>query len=102
MNLPFRAPSSTACNDIPVLREVAGEGASFFPVGDAEALADRIDTLAQDPARWRALSRAAIENAARFSWDRAASEVEAIFARAMGRDPRGAGNEEGARNRPPS
>ena len=76
-------------SDIPVLREVAGEGAMFFPTGDAAALAERIDALARDPARQRVLARAALENAARFSWDRAAGEVEAIFARALGRDQRG-------------
>ena len=82
-------------SDIPVLREVAGEGALFFPVGDANALAERIDALAHDPASQRILARAALDNAARFSWDRAAGEVEAIFARALGRDQRGRGQGQG-------
>ena len=71
-------------SDIPVLREVAGEGAVFFPPGDAQALAARIEALRRDHAHWLVLSRAAIDNAARYSWDSAAAEVEDIFLRALG------------------
>ena len=68
-------------SDIPVLREVAGDGALFFPRGDAAAMADRISTLLGDAARWDELSSAASENAARFSWSKSAQETADVFRR---------------------
>lgn len=71
-------------SDIPVLREVAGEGALYFPAGSAEALADRMSALASDPALWRRMHEAALRNAARFSWTRAAAETAGVFKAVLG------------------
>ena len=67
------------CADIPVLREVAGEGALFFPPHDAPALAGRIKSMFGDPHMQRRMSQASLDNAARFSWRKAAGETETIF-----------------------
>jgi glycosyltransferase involved in cell wall biosynthesis len=66
-------------SDIPVLREVAGEGALFFPEGDAEAMAACMQRLYEDDHLFLELSEKAKKNAARFSWDKAAKETSALF-----------------------
>ncbi len=67
------------CADIPVLREVAGEGALFFAPEDPSALASRIKSVFGDPHLQRRMAQASRDNAARFSWRKAASETEDIF-----------------------
>lgn len=67
------------CADIPVLREVAGEGAMFFPPNDAGALADRMKSVFGDNRLQQRMVQASRDNAARFSWRKAAGETEAIF-----------------------
>lgn len=67
------------CADIPVLREVAGEGALFFAPSDAGALAERLGTLFDDAALRQRMAALSLKNAARFSWTRAADETEKIF-----------------------
>jgi glycosyltransferase involved in cell wall biosynthesis len=67
------------CSDIPVLREVAGKGALFFAPDDAQALASRIKSVFGDTQVQRRMSRASLDNAARFSWHKAAAETESIF-----------------------
>ena len=74
--------------DIPVLREVAGEGALFFPAGDSEALADRMTALAQDPVLWRRMHEAALRNVSGFSWERAAEQTSTTFRDAIAIDTR--------------
>jgi glycosyltransferase involved in cell wall biosynthesis len=65
--------------DIPVLREVAGAGALYFHEGDAEGMAAHMHALVADADLWRGMHAAALANAAGFSWDKAASEIEAVF-----------------------
>jgi glycosyltransferase involved in cell wall biosynthesis len=67
------------CADIPVLREVAGEGAMFFPPDDAQALARRLRSVFGDGELRRTLAQSSLRNAARFSWRKAARETESIF-----------------------
>src|SRR5204862_7098793 len=43
----------TIASDIPAPREVAGEAAAYFPVGDAAALAGRLRAVLSDPAAAR-------------------------------------------------
>jgi glycosyltransferase involved in cell wall biosynthesis len=69
------------CSDIPVLREVAGEGALFFSPHDADVLAASIHAVMSDMALREKLSDAARRNAARFSWSRAAADAESLFER---------------------
>lgn len=67
------------CADIPVLREVAGSGALFFPPHDAAALARHIKALFGDAGLRQRMAKASLDNAARFSWRKAARETEDIF-----------------------
>ncbi|MEJ2793939.1 glycosyltransferase family 1 protein [Iodobacter sp. LRB] len=66
-------------SDIPVLREVAGEGALYFPEGDAEAMADCMQRLYEDDQLFSEISAKAKKNAARFSWEKAAKETGELF-----------------------
>ena len=70
-------------SDIPILREVAGDGALFFPPNDAHAMAKLIETILSDQSRWKMVSDAALLNSKNFSWTRAAEETAGIFRRAL-------------------
>ncbi len=67
------------CSDIPVFREVAGEGAMFFDPHDPEAIADCLGSIMRDADLRERLAAAGRRNAMRFSWNRAAAEAEALF-----------------------
>jgi glycosyltransferase involved in cell wall biosynthesis len=67
------------CSDLPVLHEVAGDGALFFDPRNDEELADAIFKILHDDALAQRLSAAAHQNAKRFSWERAANETESVF-----------------------
>ena len=65
--------------DIPVLREVAGDGALFFAPEDAAALAEHMYALLHDDALFSALSVKALQNQQRFNWPEAARQTEQVF-----------------------
>lgn len=67
------------CSDIPVLREVAGEGALFFAPSNSVALAESLAKIFAAGSLREQLSALARRNAASFSWKRAARETEALF-----------------------
>lgn len=67
------------CSDIPVLREVAGDGALTFDPQRPQDMADAFQRLWLDDDLQRRLSQRARANAARFSWDKAAAETEQLF-----------------------
>ncbi|ROR66968.1 glycosyltransferase family 4 protein [Agrococcus jenensis] len=71
--------------DTAIFREVGGDAASFFPVGDADALARAVRTLEGE---WAARSRASLEQAARFSWRESAARLAAFLER-VSREARG-------------
>lgn len=60
----------TACSDIAVLREVAGEDAVFFDPGDPAAIADGVR---------EALARPRGEGVVRFTWEAAAEATLAVY-----------------------
>jgi glycosyltransferase involved in cell wall biosynthesis len=68
------------CADIPVLREVASDGALFFRSGDSAGFARCLETIFGNREIRLSIGLAAKRNAKRFSWSRAAAEVEALFA----------------------
>jgi glycosyltransferase involved in cell wall biosynthesis len=70
-------------SDIPALREVAGDGALFFPADDPEHLARLILTVIDDGAEAARLVRAGSDNSAHFSWARTAREVERAVSTAL-------------------
>ena len=67
------------CADIPVLREVAGEGAMFVDPHAPRQLADALRAMLNDAATHARMRDRAIANAQRFGWPKAARETEAVF-----------------------
>lgn len=64
-------------SDIPVYREIYGQWGSFFPVGDADALAALLDKTLESPGE----PASPDDLAAMFSWERTAARTEEVYAR---------------------
>ncbi|MDQ1467928.1 MAG: hypothetical protein QOH10_2343, partial [Actinomycetota bacterium] len=75
---------ATRCGALP---DVAGDGIEFVPVGDADAQANALRDLANDPARRAERSRAGLLAAARLSWAATARGTAAVY-RSLGIAPR--------------
>jgi len=69
--------------DIPACREVGGEAACYYRPGDAQALAEAIGSLLNDPARSEGLAQAAFERGQKFRWRDNAVAVRATLERAV-------------------
>ncbi|MFZ2994717.1 glycosyltransferase family 4 protein [Sphingobium sp.] len=67
------------CSDLPVLREVAGEGALFVDPRNPSRVAEAIMLVAGNDAVRDDLAERSITNVQRFSWEKAARETEAVF-----------------------
>jgi glycosyltransferase involved in cell wall biosynthesis len=66
--------------DIPVMNEYLGDLGVYAPLGDAEAMADQLAPLLDDPARSRSIGSKLRERAMHnFSWERAGREIEAVY-----------------------
>ncbi|NUP73841.1 MAG: glycosyltransferase family 4 protein [Sinomonas sp.] len=61
-------------SDIPIFREVGGEGAKFVDPDSADAFAAAVREL-ERPSVWPEASRAAVRQAETFSWDRSADAL---------------------------
>lgn len=61
-------------SDIPIFREIGGAAASFFDVDSSESFARAVKELGTNP-EWLRRSRASLEQAARFNWDRSAAAL---------------------------
>lgn len=61
-------------SDIPIFREIGGTAARFVPPTDASAVAAQVRELG-DPESWIRASRASLEQAAKFDWDRSAADL---------------------------
>ncbi|SMH41073.1 glycosyltransferase family protein [Azospirillum agricola] len=70
-------------------REIVRDGVDglLFPVNDHERLAAALKGLADDPARWAALSRAGQERAFGFTVARSVDRIEATFTELLARRP---------------
>ena len=66
------------CADTPVFHEVAGNGALFFDPRLGERLAEAVATACEAKVRNR-LVETGHENVRRFSWDRAAEQILAVY-----------------------
>lgn len=62
--------------DTEIFREVGGDAAVYFPVGDADALARAVRALEGE---WAERSRAALQRAAAFSWHDSADRLGAFL-----------------------
>jgi glycosyltransferase involved in cell wall biosynthesis len=71
-------------SDLPVLREVLGEGALYVAPGDASGLADALLRVAAEPALRERLLAAGREAIAPLSWAETARRTRAVLAEAAG------------------
>lgn len=70
----------------PVSREILGDIGIYAEMGNADDLADKLSLVLETPALARQLGAAGRARAmAYFSWEQAAQEIEAIYARARNR-----------------
>ncbi len=67
-------------SDIPVFREVAGDGALFFDPRDCDSLCDAVHQALDGYGRQKIVA-AAKENVLRYSWDAAAEEMVNVYSR---------------------
>lgn len=67
---------SSNCCAIP---EICGDGGLFPEPGDAEGTAEHITTLLSEQETWERLSKAAVENAAKYHWDRCSKKLLKMF-----------------------
>jgi glycosyltransferase involved in cell wall biosynthesis len=88
------APLEAMASGVPVvawrsggLQESVVDGETGYLVDDAVTLRQRLRLLLHDPARTRALARAARQRAANFSWNRTALEMEAVCERVLAETP---------------
>lgn len=79
-----QAGAPLICSDLPVLREVAGDGAVYAPVDDAAAFARALADLLDDDGARQDLAAKGRQNAARFSWGRAADATVNAWRAAAG------------------
>jgi glycosyltransferase involved in cell wall biosynthesis len=70
-------------SDIPVFRDVAGDGALFVQLGDVAGFAASIEAMISNDALHADLSTAARINAKRYTWDNSAAAAEAQIAALM-------------------
>ncbi len=69
-------------SDLPVLREVAGEAASYVPPEDAGAWADRLEEVLADGALRAELARRGRARSLRFDWRSTAERTVAVWRQA--------------------
>ena len=66
------------CSDIPIFREVAGDGALYFDADEPAQFADQVLMLGKN---WHELSKKALGNAQRFKWSVSAKKLDSLLAR---------------------
>lgn len=78
------AGTPVVCSDAGSLPEVVGDAAEVVPLAslDADTLAAALRAVLHDDARRAELVRAGAANVTRFSWDRCAEEMVALYRRA--------------------
>jgi glycosyltransferase involved in cell wall biosynthesis len=74
-------------SDIPIFREVGGDAALYFPVGDPDGVAAELRRL-EDPALWAAKSAAALGEAAKYDWADAGAALLEVLERVHAAHPR--------------
>ncbi|MEI6788958.1 MAG: glycosyltransferase family 1 protein [bacterium] len=67
------------CSDIPVLREIGGEAATYATLDSAPALADSIRSVLTSPELRNRMIPLGLEQARRFTWTQAARQTIALY-----------------------
>ncbi len=70
---------AVVCADIPVFREVLGDGALFVDRADPNAIASAVASLAANPALSASVVSRGQANAATYSWARTAAETVEVY-----------------------
>ncbi len=78
------AGAPLVCSDLPVLREVAGDGAAYASPEDVAGFADTVAALLGDPQARAALAQRGRRNIGRLSWRRSADLTASTWRRAAG------------------
>ena len=73
------AGTNVIASNLPVLREVAADGAMYVIPSDAEALCNSINMILLDAKLRASLSKRAIARAQSFSWRRCAEQTLAVY-----------------------
>lgn len=73
------AGTPLVCSDLPVLREVAGEGALFAPADRPDLLAEAVVEVLENPTQRERLIREGRRRSRRLSWRRAAEETVSVW-----------------------
>ena len=73
-----------ACSDIPALREVAGDAASYFNPRSIESIAEAIAVLIKDSELRESLREKGLIRASLFSWDESAYRTIAFYREILG------------------
>ncbi len=73
------AGAPVVAGDCGTLREVLGDAARLVPPGDADALADALARLLDDPDQRLELSRRGAERAARYTWEACADGIISLY-----------------------
>jgi glycosyltransferase involved in cell wall biosynthesis len=68
----------------PAIAEMVGDNARLFSPADSRALTEHLVELLTTPALRESLSRAGVNHAARFTWERAARETLAVYHQVTG------------------
>jgi len=72
-------------SDIPANLEIGLDASSYFPVGDTEALAQRLSRFAQIPVEPAAVEARRQWVVSTYDWDRIAAQTLAVYRRVLGR-----------------
>src|SRR6202044_2873550 len=77
----FAAGTPVVASDIAGYRDVVRDGIDgvLVPRGDAQALAEALRVLPDDPARRAEMARAAARDVGRFAWPRVAAQVYSAY-----------------------
>ncbi len=78
------AGAPLVCSDIPVLREVAEDGALFAPPDRPDELAERIAAVLTEPRLGARLAARGRERVAKLSWEASAERTLGVFRQAAG------------------
>lgn len=71
--------TAVLCSDLPVLREIAGDAATYAPAGDVDAWADALARLLGDDTERAARAAAGRTHSLNFTWERSAARHLAVY-----------------------
>lgn len=67
------------CSDLPVLREIAGDAATYFEPRDERAIAAALDAVLSDSDRQVGMVARGKRHAARFTWEAASEQLVTVY-----------------------